>query len=536
MKPYEFNISTITGLSLLALSPGLAAAPQTHIQQHTFSVMDVQGGKDNATYATDQSILCGMADSVHTSCPDGGPQPQTDREGVTLYPIENNFGFIVSDFVGAAPRIFDEDYAEGFAGNVTDETYGDGLALANSETNLFKTRDPYGTWCTGVGGVTVKCSSEHYVAMEHVLSCNESVPYSTIDPSSSVQRDLLDPATGEIIDNCANNTLSDVLKIVRDFEETDESLTSTVPGVQMEANESTVQHDIAVGKDYSITLKDDGKPLYRWGNAIKRPIDIRVYAQMPLPQLWKDNPGTPYTVTSATLTITHSITNNPNDQIRPEDMENEAATGRLPGYLTVGSNWQSARDCYEGDGDFIPAGTLYKNAGFEQPDAFSSDLKSGMTNAWYTSIDRDPFEAGVSDAGEQEVGPRWRLKANKYGQDVPSLEIANASSECNTPPPFDKDDQKYAKGSNTSTTIDLLDFDGPSPLATSRGWIDASQNSINLGANGLPTEGNGMSINGLPLTDDFDLAVYVKGDKKAVKIFHAELTINWDDDLLEDDL
>ena len=42
-----------------------------------------------------------------------------------------------------------------------------------------------------------------------------------------------------------------------------------------------------------------------------------------------------------------------------------------------------------------------------------------------------------------------------------------------------------------------------------------------------------MSINGLPLTEDFDLAVYVKGDKKAVKIFKAELTINWDDDSLE---
>jgi hypothetical protein len=244
---------------------------------------------------------------------------------------------------------------------------------------------------------------------------------------------------------------------------------------------------------------------------------------MALPQLWKDNPETAYPVSSATLTITHSITNNPNDQIRPEDMENEAATGRLPSYLAIGSNWQSVRDCYEGDGDFIPAGTLYKNASFGQSDAFSSDLISGMTNAWYTSIDRDPFEAV-----ESVVGPRWRLKANKYGQDVPSLEIANTSSECTTPP-FDKEDQKYSTGDYTTTTIDLLDFKGVSPLSTSRGWVDASQNSINLGADGSPDATNGVSINGLPLTPDFDLAVYVKGDKKAVKIFNAELVINWDD-------
>ncbi|MGR5452963.1 hypothetical protein [Vibrio alfacsensis] len=519
MRAYKFSINTITCLLCLTVAPGLLAAQNTFVQRHTFSVMDVQGGKDNATYAEDQSVICGMADSTYSVCPDGAAQQVTDNEGITLYPIESNFGYVVSDFVGAAPRTFDEDYAEGFAGNINDDTYGDGVAIANVETNLFKTRDGYGTWCSGVGGSSVKCSSEHYVVMEHVLSCNVSVPYSTTE----IQRDLLDPATGQIVDNCVNNKLSDVLKIVRNFEVTDEVLTSMVPGEQMDANESTVQHDIAVGKDYSITLKDDGKPLYRWGNLIKRPNDVRLYARMALPQLWKDNPETAYPVSSATLTITHSITNNPNDQIRPEDMENEAATGRLPSYLAIGSNWQSVRDCYEGDGDFIPAGTLYKNASFGQSDAFSSDLISGMTNAWYTSIDRDPFEAV-----ESVVGPRWRLKANKYGQDVPSLEIANTSSECTTPP-FDKEDQKYSTGDYTTTTIDLLDFKGVSPLSTSRGWVDASQNSINLGADGSPDATNGVSINGLPLTPDFDLAVYVKGDKKAVKIFNAELVINWDD-------
>lgn len=46
-------------------------------------------------------------------------------------------------------------------------------------------------------------------------------------------------------------------------------------------------NEIAASKDYSITLKDDGKVLYRWGNLIKRPNDIRLYAKIPLPDVWK---------------------------------------------------------------------------------------------------------------------------------------------------------------------------------------------------------------------------------------------------------
>ena len=39
-----------------------------------------------------------------------------------------------------------------------------------------------------------------------------------------------------------------------------------------------------------------------------------------------------YQVTKAHLVVNHWITNNPNDQLRPEDLENEAATGRKPSY------------------------------------------------------------------------------------------------------------------------------------------------------------------------------------------------------------
>ena len=37
-----------------------------------------------------------------------------------------------------------------------------------------------------------------------------------------------------------------------------------------------------------------------------------------------------YVVTRAELVVNHWITNNPNDQLRPEDLENEAATGANP--------------------------------------------------------------------------------------------------------------------------------------------------------------------------------------------------------------
>lgn len=79
------------------------------------------------------------------------------------------------------------------------------------------------------------------------------------------------------------------------------------------------------------------------------------------------------------------------------------------------------------------------------PGNWSEDLKEYLTNAYYATIDRDPFEWSYekNDAGEiheyigspvpfsddEEVnlnvklisGPRWRLKANKFGQDIPGL-------------------------------------------------------------------------------------------------------------------
>jgi hypothetical protein len=85
----------------------------------------------------------------------------------------------------------------------------------------------------------------------------------------------------------------------------------------MKANDNTdVLNDIAVSRDYSITLKDDGKVLYRWGSLIKRPTDVRLYAKIPLPSEWKEDNAPVFQVKSAYLKIDHLITNNPNDQVR----------------------------------------------------------------------------------------------------------------------------------------------------------------------------------------------------------------------------
>lgn len=156
--------------------------------------------------------------------------------------------------------------------------------------------------------------------------------------------------------------------------------------------------------------------------------------------------------------MTHKITNNPNDQIRPEDLENEGATGRQPRYMIdADGKYVSLEDCYEGDGDLIPgdegefepeeipAGTVLKQTLPLQgdkdsiPNTPSEDLSKLYTNAWYTTIDRDPFEwsylpldrdPNVFDFIGREIpdvnaelelvsGPRWRLKSNKFGQDIP---------------------------------------------------------------------------------------------------------------------
>jgi len=514
--------------------PGTSGAEIiNHSVKHVFSMDNVQGDFEGNTYVEDSSIIC-----VATSCP-GEAQPFEDS-GTTLYPVDSEFGYKVSDFVGAAQKTRDDDYAEGWVGNVFSNGELVGLKVSNAKTDTFKVPSPLGTWCAGLGGNMIKCSTEHFTVLEHIKTCNETIPYMYADPETGAQSPLIDPETGLAIEGatCEEGVLDNILYIIENGIPTETELVMGDDGYpDIPANESDVRNDIAAGKDYSITKKDDGKPLYRFGSMVKRPNDVRLYARLPLPQEWKDNPDTAYQVVRAELHIEHLITNNPNDQVRPEDMENEGATGRLPGYTSFGGRLISTRDCYEGDGDFIGVGTVFKNPSFAEkigeketdPIPYSEDLTDGYTNAWYTTTDRDPFADYIVDSIYLS-GPRWRLKANKFGQDIPGLELP--SVDC-IPTPYTSQFIKYQVGETTTTVLDLLDFENDdSPLLTSQGWIKPNGvNEVALNEDGTQktdADGNPISVNGLPLTEDFDLAVYIKGDRKPTAVYNATLVLEYE--------
>jgi hypothetical protein len=578
MFTYNIRKSAIAIAVVSALVQSNAIAQ--YKAEHVFSVNDVLGGFDGTTYGApgltnDPSIICGLGS---VACLE--TQDFLDKSGVRLYPVDSEFGYYVVDFLGAEGKIRDFDYAEGFVGN---EPSG-GIRVSNAPTLKYKVKPPLGTWCQGLGGTSVKCETEHYTSMEHVLTCHETIPYKNADPVTGDQQVL---TSGNLTFDCTNAPLDDNILILQNGQKGPRLVNpipcddiDSPPGCQMSPNDKTdMLNNIALGTDYSVQLKDDGKPLYGWGGLHKRPNDVRMYARLALPDEWKVE-GADYTVTKAYLEVDHLITNNPNDQIRPEDLENEAATGRKPSYRIEGERgttsevWKSLTNCYEGDGDFIegdiPAteigvGTVLRNMPFalekdatpgevpeEPPYALSADLYNGFTNAFYTTINRDPFEwsyvsnnaasTGVYDfvgsatpktQDEMDAegldlvsGPRWRLKPNKFGQDLPGLEIPKI--ECSAPP-FQKENIKYEVGERVTTIINLLDWDdskGPSPLATSKGWVDVNENQfVEIAGtnNGVP-----YTTNGLPMTEDFDVAFYVKGDSKSTAIYSATLILEYD--------
>jgi hypothetical protein len=632
------------------LGIAVGGASQAFESTHQFSINDIQGAFTGSTFGsagavTDPTIICDVPGGV--ACPPTAEVgPVVDKQGVTLYPIDSEFGFYIVDFLGAAQKYRDNNYLEGWAGNFTD-LLGAGLKVSNQATDTYKVKPPYGTWCRGLGGNSVKCETEHYTVMEHVLSCHEVIPYLYADPVLGTQEvqsfdDLIPPNYPNVPPyelpaqssfDCALAGLDDAQYVVAGGLVTDILLTSnqSPPEGQMFPNDlTTVLDNYSVSNDYSITLKADGKPDYHWGTLIKRPNDIRMYARFDVPPEWTepDAPPQGYRVTKALLYVDHWITNNPNDQLRPEDIENEAATGRKPSYRIdpadpaspdpTATVWKSTVPCYEGDADvidteeggqdptFIGVGTYLKNTpwGYADvqladpcapgdncydPQPLSADLTNGLTNAYYTTINRDPFEwsylaadrlpnkfnfigcAGPVDdplfAGTCEddfdnpypdvanlvlvSGPRWRLKANKFGQDLPGLEIPAA--EC-SPPPFERDNIKYNVGDLTTTVVNLLDWadlngngiKDDSPLANSLGWVDLTvvpspDGGCTLLHNQAITIANvdegtcnviaaqpPITNNGLPMTDGFDLAVYVKGDRKSTAIYNARLVIEFD--------
>ena len=403
--------------------------------------------------------------TIHgTACLDmANPMIDADffKDTLTHYAIDSAYGFDVMDFdpeVAAENRPMDGIYSEGYIAEILDADGNViGVSAKNDETPGYLTGMMKGEIMTGLGGLFVKAGTEKYCVMNHIMNAPWMPPLVEI---------MRDPVTDELLN---------------------------------------------LG-DYTVRMKDDGKILYQWGNYKKRPTQLRLYKAMPLPDEWKA-PGADYVVTSAKLTITHRITTSPNDQIRPEDYENEWASGIKPGYIVdADGRWLSDKDAFEGDGDFIPAGTVLKDPAMADISGRSIDEWYGYTNAWFTSMDRDPF------GGDN---PRFRLKSSKYGQDIPGVELP-----------------QYESGQLTTTTIDILawgyrdevtkvvDPDFPSPLAMSSGWND--NNDLNP-FDPTDTVKDGISYEGSPLTEDFDLMLYIKGEYSGTDVMDAQLVIEWED-------
>lgn len=505
---------------------------------HVFSTDDVTG--------TFSGLTQGDVGVGEIPVVDFSADPRMTNDGIELYPVNSEFGFNVSDFEGAEQKTFEQDldndgspdYLEGYVGDVKIEGVQAGLVVSDAPTDTFKTPAVLGTWLAGIGGNTVKASTEHYTVMQNVLS-DQKYPEDpdalyTLDDNLIVLSDTPEFNNQYLADLLAGTATYDGNPVV--VEDRNGDGVVDIRDV-LNPNESSITTDIAYSTDYSVTVKDDGKLLYRWGNTVKRPNDVRIEAEMPLPDEWTETDLQSeltklYKITEAELVVHHTITNNPNDQLRPEDFENEAAIGQLPTYEVIAAYdddgnparevWVSTDDYYAGDGTFYPAGTILKDQMLadavqgtlmDQLGTLSKDLQEGYTNAWYTTMGREPFEADLNEAGtDYDIGPRWRLKPNKYGQDLPSVEIPIDPS---SPPPPTKDEIKYEVGAETQTVINLLDWaQDISPLSISAGW-----------QNGAGT----VSGNGLNLTENFDLAVYVKGDIKPATIYSAELVMDYEE-------
>ena len=670
---------------------------------HVFSVNDLTSSNDG-----DNAVAEGKIDFSESVVPGF-----VDKSNNTLFGIDSTFGFYVRDFVGAEPKDYDGDFAEGWVGNLEfgfpDDpdplppgwvTIENGLGVRNSVTDVFLTGAPLGTWQVAMGGQSeVKASTEHYSTMAALLSDQkfpgdpdalrpldddlrildyEVAPFSnatTINDLHLLWLKELTQAMQAAIDNVEANgnaapdivlndidfnrnglTTADAYRITKqvvNFEGAPKTIAAVdignngsidmVDGLLngfgspaditdiIAPNEANITSDIAFGRDYSVTVKDDGKLLYRWGEAYKRPNDVRMEVDLDLPTQWTadannnniadgvENGG--FVITRAELIIRHDITNNPNDQIRPEDYENEGATGRIPSHYIIRDPdnpgktlWVSPVNSYTGTGEVLPSylvldgggnvvntavappnstavfdpdgvrvgyrnnlveGTILKSDALAELNMAaglsftSSDLAGGFTDAWYTTVNREPFEwsydpnaspyinvyqsyrspeeAAADGMTEDELvsGPRWRLTPNKFGQDLPGLEVP---LEENSLPPYQRDNIKYPTGEFTITTINLLDWNGDSPLDTSLGWMTVDKERLDENSDGLIDEGwtnvNGSlgagdalpaavvtatTPNGVNLDARLDVAVYVKGDRQDdARLYDIQLVMEYE--------
>ncbi len=431
------SAAKLLGLLLLATllaAPALAGSVGYVSPKHVFSIDDV---------------MCAPGTFGHACL---SPELMlNEKDGLYYYGVDSVYGYRVRDFAEPVPLSMDGIYDNGMIVNLTDDTGAHtGVATVTQITPRYMNGALGGEWLAGLGGLSVKGATEHYLVMDHVLNAEWMPPLVAA---------TFDPLTGEI-----NNVA-----------------------------------------DYNTRLKDDGKILFFWGNMNKEPTPLRLFTTMPLPEPWKA-PGADYAVTSAKLVVAHRISTSPNDQIRPEDFENENATGILPQYtVDAEGRWFSAVDAYEGDGDFIPAGTLFRDLVPYTYDLDGDGIPEYVdykTNAWYTTLDRDPFGG---------PNPRYRLKSSKFGQDIPGVEI-----------PW------YTAGQLTTTTLDLLsikDDAGNSILARSSNWNDYLD--INPEKGDLTDDE--FTVDGCPLSPDFDLMLYIKGEYSGNEIFNAQLIVEYED-------
>lgn len=422
MKMRKAMKRTCLALSLLSVFALSANAATYYSPLYTFSMEDVQC--DTKTYGVD-------------NCVDLSNPLTDDKDGYTYYGIDSSYSFTAVDFKPAESKLRiprDGTYDDGWIANIYDSNGNViGVKAKSPETPSWKAGGLMGAWAAGLGGNSVKSSTEHYAVMSHIMAGPDT--------------------------------------------------------------------PMLLGTDYSYKLKDDGKYLFRWGNTNKSPSEVRLYTQIPLPEGFV---GGNYTVTKATLTFKHRISNSPNDQIRPEDFENENATGILPQYYSIGNQRYSSVDSYEGDGDFIPAGTLL--ADFDNPMEIDFDgdgiidYSDPFTNAWYTTLDRDPW------GGDN---PRYRFKSSKYGQDLPGVEM-----------------EQYNTGDLTTTTIDLLtivDANGTPILLNSDNWGDY----LDINEEKFDTTDDELTADDCELSNNLDLMMYVKGEYKGLEIYNAQLRIDY---------
>lgn len=500
---------------------------------HVFSTDDVTG--------TFGGLTQGDVEAGDMPVVDFSADPKLTKEGIELYPINSEFGYHVTDFEGAVAKEFSDGlYEEGFIGNLTNAD-GDqiGVVVSDAPTDTFKTPAVLGTWLSGLGGNSVKASTEHYVVMQNILSDQKfpgdpDAEYALDDNLFVIGGDYDGHAVQDLLDGTVSDGAGGFITIA------DENQDGVVDIKDiLNPNESTVEFDIAASSDYSVTVKDDGKLLYRWGNMIKKPNDIRLEAQLDLPEEWSVRPTQDslqplFRITSAEVVMHHTITNNPNDQIRPEDLENEAAIGTLPTYEIVTDYnedgegprevWRSTDGYYAGDGTFYEAGTILRDANLATNWAASdlarigaADGEQGFTNAWYTTMNREPFEPVLDGDEYGDSGPRWRLKPDKYGQDLPGVTIPTDPSATANP---QKDQVKYEVGAETQTVINLLDWATPfSPMSLSAGFQNNAGN---------------VSANGVNMSEKFDLAVYIKGDIKPATLYSAELLMDYEEIAIHD--